>query len=110
MEVLRDGRWGTVCADDWDLEEARVVCRQLNLGFARSAVKESYFGNTNLPTLLSGVDCRHDEISLYHCLHHQNVSCSSPLKTAAVICVRGKKRRGEETRLEQTRLEQSRVE
>ena len=30
MEVLLDGRWGTVCAnEDWNASAAATVCRQL---------------------------------------------------------------------------------
>lgn len=92
VEVFHGGRWGTICADNWRIEEAMVVCRQLNLGYGSHAITQNYFGATNLGVIMSGVICRVDEISIYNCQHDpwQNATCSKSNKLAGVICVDGK--------------------
>jgi len=33
LEVYHDGRWGTVCDDNFYNEDARVACNSLGFGF-----------------------------------------------------------------------------
>jgi len=89
VEVFHDGKWGSVCADGWGIEEAMTVCRQLNLGYAGQAVTKDRFGGKHLKVVMSGVNCQVDEISLYNCQHDEwtNATCSSQDKLAGVVCV-----------------------
>lgn len=41
VEVLQERNgtfiWGSICGEGWDIMDAMVVCRQLNLGYANHA-------------------------------------------------------------------------
>lgn len=44
VEIYHDGKWGTVCDDNWDMADARVLCRQLNFPGAKSIVTGKDYG------------------------------------------------------------------
>uniref|UniRef100_A0A4W2G641 Antigen WC1.1-like n=1 Tax=Bos indicus x Bos taurus TaxID=30522 RepID=A0A4W2G641_BOBOX len=67
VEILDQGSWGTICDDSWDLEDARVVCKQLGCGEALDATVSSFFGRGSGPIWLDEVNCRGEESQVWRC-------------------------------------------
>ncbi|NXU49065.1 C163A protein, partial [Turnix velox] len=69
VEVKHEDQWGTVCDGDWTIEDAEVVCKQLQCGSAVHALNRAPFGEGSGPTWLYRVDCHGDESALWNCSH-----------------------------------------
>uniref|UniRef100_A0AAX7W4V4 Soluble scavenger receptor cysteine-rich domain-containing protein SSC5D n=1 Tax=Astatotilapia calliptera TaxID=8154 RepID=A0AAX7W4V4_ASTCA len=87
VEIYNKKRWGTVCDDGWDLNDAEVVCRQLDCGTALAPPKEAHFGEGSGPIWLDGVACSGSERSIIQCQHRgsEKNGCTHH-KDAGVIC------------------------
>ena len=69
MEVYYKGTWGTVCDSNWDINGARVVCRQLGFHYALAAYRHARYDQGAGPILLDKVNCFGYESSLFSCSH-----------------------------------------
>uniref|UniRef100_A0A8D0DDV1 SRCR domain-containing protein n=1 Tax=Sander lucioperca TaxID=283035 RepID=A0A8D0DDV1_SANLU len=69
VEIYYNNIWGTVCDDDWDLNDAEVVCRELGCGTALSAPQSAYFGEGTRQIWLDDVACSGSERSVTLCQH-----------------------------------------
>ena len=87
VEVLYNGIWGTVCDDDWDLNDANVVCRQLGFPGALAAKRSAAFGEGEGQIWMDNVQCTGVESLLTECSHngwgHEN--CGH-YEDASVMC------------------------
>ena len=67
LEVYAEGRWGTVCDDYFDINDARVVCRQLGYRRASCVYHHARYGQGTLPILMDDVQCTGGEAQITHC-------------------------------------------
>ena len=69
VEVYHNGTWGTVCDDDWNLQDATAVCRQLGYFNATAALGSTMFGAGSGPILFSELACIGNESIITECHH-----------------------------------------
>ncbi|XP_030831464.1 deleted in malignant brain tumors 1 protein-like [Strongylocentrotus purpuratus] len=67
VEVFHNEYWGSVCDDQWSLEDAEVVCKDLGYSGADLALVAAAYGVGSGPIWLDDVQCRGDEESLDQC-------------------------------------------
>ena len=67
MEIYDGGMWGTVCDDEWDMDDAAVVCRQLGYSRAVAARTSAYYGQGSGTIKMTNVQCLGSETKLQDC-------------------------------------------
>ncbi|XP_022100964.1 antigen WC1.1-like [Acanthaster planci] len=87
VEIYHNGAWGAVCDEDWDFLSATMVCRQLGFPEALEAKQGSFFGESELPIVMSRVSCKGNEKRLADCPFVCNIprQCNNS-REAGVIC------------------------
>ena len=97
LEVYADGQWGTVCDDNFDMNVANVVCKQLGFETAVVFTPGGKLGPGTGPIHLDDVHCTGKEESIFecessglgnhNCLHNEDVGiiCSAPGKIKTAI-------------------------
>ena len=86
VEVFFQGKWGKICSNKWDINDAKVVCRQL--GF-QSALAKFIGMNTTDDTIsvaMSDVACTGQESVLASCKRKDGGHMCVGNKGAQALC------------------------
>lgn len=86
VEVLKNGEWGTICDDKWDLLSASVVCRELGFGSAKEAITGSQLGQGIGPIHLNEIECSGNEKSIIDCKFNAESQGCNHEEDAGVRC------------------------
>ncbi|XP_071819929.1 scavenger receptor cysteine-rich domain-containing group B protein-like isoform X3 [Apostichopus japonicus] len=99
VEIYYAGSWGTVCDDNWSIDDANVVCRQLGLGGPEYAASPFGPGTGEIwldDVFCSGTESRLDSCShrgwgVHNCAHNEDagVRCSAANPVTNVRLVNG---------------------
>ena len=93
VEVNYGNRWGTICSNQWTIEDALVVCRMLGFTSASRAITNGRYGPGTGMIWLSNVNCVGSETSLLNCTYSGwgNTGCDHT-QDAGVVCSDGELR------------------
>ena len=72
---LDDAQWGTICDDNWDIQDAKVVCRQLGYPDAVAAPLSAHYGQGTGPVWLDNVQCLGNESDIFACARNGHHNC-----------------------------------
>ncbi|XP_041475678.1 deleted in malignant brain tumors 1 protein-like [Lytechinus variegatus] len=90
VEVSYKTSWGTICDDNWDLRDARVVCNILGFDGALAAPGSATFGAGGGQIFFDDVDCKGTEDTLADCFHRGlGVNKCNHGRDAGAVCFRG---------------------
>ncbi|WAR24054.1 DMBT1-like protein [Mya arenaria] len=85
VEVSIAGIWGTICDDGFDMDDAKVVCRMLNMS-ATGFLHQARRGQGSGPIYLRNLACEGHETNINQCSYGINVSVCSHSDDVSVIC------------------------
>ncbi|XP_066015715.1 fibroblast growth factor receptor 1-A [Pocillopora verrucosa] len=67
VEVFYKGKWGKICTNGWDFNDAQVICRQLGFEEALAEFIGSNVKDGNITSVMVDVSCTGEEVELASC-------------------------------------------
>ena len=67
VEVFYQGKWGKICRDEWDIDDVKVVCKQLGFQTALAEFLGMGTKDENISVAMSNVACTGQESVLASC-------------------------------------------
>ncbi|XP_072903923.1 scavenger receptor cysteine-rich domain-containing protein DMBT1-like [Hemitrygon akajei] len=86
LEVQFGDSWGTVCDLHWDMNNANVVCNQLQCGVVVSVLGGAYFGEGEEPVWDKILECQGNESSLSDCKHSSRLPRCNHKNDVSLTC------------------------
>ena len=89
VEVFYKRKWGKICRNKWDFEDAKVICLQLGYKSAVAEFVVEVVKDEAIPFLMSDVACNGDEPDLASCPRTDgklNVDCQNDDTGAQALC------------------------
>ncbi|XP_053388223.1 neurotrypsin-like, partial [Mercenaria mercenaria] len=84
VEVSINGVWGTVCDYSFDMNDANVMCRMINLK-ATAYVRGAYYGQGTGPIFAQEFKCNGNEQHIKDCEFVENVQCTHA-RDISIVC------------------------
>ena len=70
IEIFYNGTWGTICDDGWNMNAAKVACRQLGYNYSLRVLKRRDVPDGSGQIWLDDVKCEGSETRLENCTHN----------------------------------------
>ncbi|KAL9959666.1 hypothetical protein ACROYT_G033006 [Oculina patagonica] len=90
VEVFYKGKWGKICRNKWNIDDAEVICRQLGFkGAVAEFIGSDVKGEDAIPFVMSDVACTGDESELASCERTDGklkVDCQKDDEGAQALC------------------------
>ncbi|XP_060259217.1 Fc receptor-like protein 3 isoform X3 [Ovis aries] len=88
VEVEKEGHWGTVCDDGWDMKDVAVVCRELGCGAAKHTPAGMLYlpvAEEDQPVFIQVALCNGTEAALAECEQVETFDCGHD-EDAGAVC------------------------